>query len=98
MKYIISGLDSRSNIFFRGFFFARNVSKDPQFPVLVEACAVAGVPDSEDTAGSVVVQPPVLGPEEQVAFLAQTGGDLQFNVNCEYFVKQELFLPERSRC
>ena len=77
MKYIISGLDSRSNIFFRGFFFARNVSKDPQFPVLVETCAVAGVPDSEDTAGSVVVQPPVLGPKEQVTLFAQTSSDLK---------------------
>ena len=76
MKYIISGLDSRSNIFFKRLLFDSYVSKDPQFPVLVEACAVTGVPDSEDTAGSVVVQPPVLGPEEQVALLAQTGGDL----------------------
>ena len=50
--------------------------KDPQLPALVEAGAVAGVPDSEDTVASVIMKSPVLGPQEKVTFLAKTSSNL----------------------
>ena len=52
-------------------------SEDSQLPVLVKAGAVPGVPDREDTAGSVIVKPPVLGPQEQVTLSAKTSSNLQ---------------------
>ena len=63
---------------------------------------MAGVPDGEDTAGSVVVKPSVFGPQEQVALFAQTSRDLQlrwkmlsFESNVTSVIR---VIPERSRC
>ena len=72
MKYIIRCQGTRfshkrSNIY----------SEDSELPVLVEAGAVPGVPDREDAAGSVVVKPPVLGPQEQVTLSAKTSSNLK---------------------
>ena len=55
-----------------------SVSEDPQLPSFVEASAVTSVPDREDSVASVVVESPVLGPQEEMTLSPETGGNLAF--------------------
>ena len=50
--------------------------EDPQLSFLVEAGAVSGVPDDEDAGIPVVVDPPILRPEEHVGLFPKTSGHL----------------------
>ena len=69
-------------VYFLGF------SEDSQLPILVETGAVPCVPDREDAVGSVVVQPPVLGPQEQVTLSSKTSSNLHTNT----------IIPDRCKC
>ena len=55
-----------------------SVSEDPQLPSFVEASAVTSVPDREDSVASVVVESPVLGPQEEMTLSPETCGNLAF--------------------
>ena len=50
--------------------------EDPQLALLVEACAVSRVPHHEHRVGAVVVESPVLGPEEHVTLVSKTRSHL----------------------
>ena len=71
--------------------------EDPQLSFLIKAGAVSGVPDDEDAGVPVVVDPPILRPEEHVRLFPETGGHLKLP-RLEDKTNENRLLPARNCC
>ena len=71
--------------------------EDPQLSFLIKAGAVSGVPDDEDAGVPVVVDPPILRPEEHVGLFPETSGHLKLP-RLEDKTNENRLLPARNCC